>query len=101
VPPSLLKTAVARVGEKLGRLKLNGRLTSYSPLSRFEELELFSVGVEGKRLLWAILDDRADPRLAPFDFPALQRRSEEQRAEIEVHRRAAAQTAFTVPAPPA
>ena len=33
------KAAVARSVEKLGRLKLNGQVTGYSPLSRLEELE--------------------------------------------------------------
>src|SRR5215213_8693100 len=33
------KIGVAWIGEKAGRLKPNGRLTSYSPLSRLIELE--------------------------------------------------------------
>lgn len=36
---SALKTRGAWLGEKLGRLKLNGRLTGYSPLSRVVELD--------------------------------------------------------------
>jgi hypothetical protein len=48
--PGKLVASVA--GEKLGRFKLNGELTRYSPLSRLEELELLSLGVEGKLALW-------------------------------------------------
>jgi hypothetical protein len=34
--------------EKLGRLKLNGRLLGYSPLSRVVELDVLALGVTGK-----------------------------------------------------
>src|SRR3954447_20204856 len=46
------KRIMAWAGEKAGRLKLNGELFSYSPLSRVTELEGLSLGIEGKRLLW-------------------------------------------------
>jgi hypothetical protein len=94
VPPSPLKTGLARLAERLGRLKLNGQLTGYSPLSRLEELEVLSVGAEGKRLLWIALREMGDPRLAGVDFEALVRRAEQQREGIEQHRRDAAGTAF-------
>jgi hypothetical protein len=48
----LAKLTVGWTAEKVGRLKLNGRLIGYSPLSRVEELELLTLGVEGKLLLW-------------------------------------------------
>jgi hypothetical protein len=51
----LTKLAAGWAAEKLGRLKLNGRLIGYSPLSRVEELELLTLGVEGKLLLWQAL----------------------------------------------
>jgi len=50
------KLAAGWVAEKLGRLKLNGQLIGYSPLSRVEELELLTLGVEGKLLLWQALE---------------------------------------------
>jgi hypothetical protein len=50
-----LKLTAAWGAEKLGRLKLNGRLLGYSPLSRLEEIELLLLGVEGKLLLWEAL----------------------------------------------
>jgi len=42
------KAAVAWSAEKFGRLKLNGQLTGYSPLSRLEELEILELGLTGK-----------------------------------------------------
>jgi hypothetical protein len=42
-----LKPLAATLAERLGRLKLNGRLWGYSPLSRLEELELLQIGVVG------------------------------------------------------
>ena len=48
---------VASIGaEMFGRLKLNGALISYSPLSRMEELEILLVGVNAKAVvLWRTL----------------------------------------------
>ncbi|MFD2418296.1 hypothetical protein [Amycolatopsis pigmentata] len=45
--------------EKLGRLKLNGRVVSRSPLSRVVELEAMRVAVEGKLAAWRCLRVRA------------------------------------------
>jgi hypothetical protein len=98
-PPSRIKATIVRLAERAGRLKLNGQLTGYSPLSRLEELELFSLGVESNRLLWIVLGEHADPRLAQFDFAVLATRAARQRDGLEQHRRAAARTALAVPSP--
>ncbi|MGH2676397.1 MAG: hypothetical protein ACRDH1_13410, partial [Actinomycetota bacterium] len=55
IPRSPVKGPVAWVLEKVGRLKLNGRLLEYSPLSRVIELELLASGVDTKRALWMAL----------------------------------------------
>ena len=47
--------AAAHLGATLGRLKLNGRLVRYSPLSRVLELEALSGGVMTKLRLWESL----------------------------------------------
>ena len=49
---SRLKELVALAGEKVGRLKPNGQVRGYSPLSRLLELETLSVGISGKLALW-------------------------------------------------
>jgi hypothetical protein len=56
-----LKRLVALAGERLGRLKLNGRLASKSPLSRVEELEGMAAGVFAKRQLWSAIGACAAP----------------------------------------
>ncbi|HEV3475005.1 MAG TPA: hypothetical protein VG602_06545 [Actinomycetota bacterium] len=90
------KTAAGWMAEKVGRLKLNGRLVGYSPLSRLEELEALSLGVEGKLSLWRTLKlaAEAEERLAGVDLDRLVGRAERQRAGIERLRVVAATEAF-------
>ncbi|MGH2751798.1 MAG: hypothetical protein ACRDK3_13145 [Actinomycetota bacterium] len=88
------KLGAAWMGEKLGRLKLNGELTSYSPLSRLVELEGLTSGVAAKLSLWQCLRETRDPRLESIDFDALVARAQQQLEGIEVHRLAAAATAL-------
>jgi hypothetical protein len=82
--------------EKAGRLKMNGQITGYSPLSRVVELEGLMTGITGKLGLWAALLEIApeEPRL---DVPRLERlreRGESQRATVEELRERAAREAF-------
>ena len=92
--PSQMKVVGGWVSEKLGRLKLNGQLLGYSPLSRFSELEALSLGVEGKRIMWgALLETQAD-RFGTERLRGLIDRAERQRAEIEEHRRVASREAL-------
>lgn len=88
------KIAAAWAAEKLGRLKLNGRLSGYSPLSRLIELEMLHIGITGKIELWQALEQTQDARLAQFDFPALIGRADSQRAAVERLRLDAAREAF-------
>ena len=78
-----LKVKLAWVGEKAGRLKLNGQLTGYSPLSRVVELEGLALGVTGKLALWRMLTALEDPRLEGYDFAELIARAERQRDGLE------------------
>jgi hypothetical protein len=89
-----IKVAGAWVGEKAGRLKPNGHLLGYSPLSRVVELEGLRLGIEGKACLWRMLREIADPRLSEFDFDALIARAERQRDELELHRLEAGRVAL-------
>jgi hypothetical protein len=94
-----VKPSLALVAERCGRLKLNGRVGSYSPLSRFEELEFLAMGIDGKKQMWTTLRDLASlgSRLPDVDFDDLIRRAEEQRAELEPFRVAAGRDAFHAP----
>lgn len=94
---SRLKELAAWAGEKLGRLKLNGQVRGYSPLSRLLELEMLSVGIAGKLALWRSLEQVPEiaHRLAGIDLEQLIQRAQRQHAEVEEHRIAAAREAFT------
>lgn len=89
-----IKPRLAWIGEKVGRLKPNGQLLGYSPLSRLIELEGLELGIAGKQALWLSLGNLGDPRLAGFDFSALVKRAERQRGELEPHRLEAGRAAF-------
>lgn len=92
-----LKQAGAWMAERVGRLKLNGQITGYSPLSRLWELEGLKLGVSGKLSLWKSLKQVADhdSRLAITDFDKLITRAEEQLVGLEEHRLMAAAEALT------
>ena len=80
-----VKVAAAWAAEKAGRLKPNGRVLSYSPLSRLEELEVMQLGVNGKLGLWrALAETRAgDPRLQGVDLRELEARAQSQWQRLE------------------
>ncbi|WP_309116182.1 hypothetical protein [Saccharothrix sp.] len=96
-----LRTALATVGERVGRLKPNGRLVGYSPLSRFLELEVLVMGIDRKKQLWHTLADLADlrTRLPDVDFDELVARAERQRQRLEPFRRRVGSDVFTATSP--
>lgn len=88
---SRVKPAGAWVAEKLGRLKLNGRLRGYSPLSRLLELEGLMIGITAKMALWRTLDSLEDAESLGIDFARLAARAAEQHSAVEdLHRLAGA-----------
>jgi hypothetical protein len=99
VPKSAVKPRLAVAAERVGRLKLNGQLTGYSPLSRVLELEGLTIGVAGKLSLWRNLRDGAElaERLPAVDLDALIARAERQLSSIAEHRVAAARVALAAP----
>jgi hypothetical protein len=92
-----VKVAVGWTAEKVGRLKLNGRLLSYSPLSRLMELEVLMLGVTGKLALWRTLRQLAaeDSRLDRRDLDRLIERAAGQLQEVETLRERAVIDAFS------
>jgi hypothetical protein len=96
IPQSRVKSVLAVAGERVGRLKLNGRLREYSPLSRFWELDALVYALDNKRILWANLRDLAGlGERAGVDFDVLIERAQAQRDELEPHRLAAGRDALT------
>ena len=93
-PEDHLKKLAAFAIERLGRLKPNNAILSYSPLSRLVELEGLALGVSGKLAGWRSLQQTGDPRLAEFDLEALAQRAIEQHERVEEQRREAARIAF-------
>jgi hypothetical protein len=96
IGPDRAKVGGAWVAEKFGRLKPNGRLLSYSPLSRMIELESLSLGIAGKLSLWEALKEVAaeDARLDAEELSRLADRAERQRKEVWQLRQRAAREAL-------
>lgn len=90
------KRYLALAGERVGRLKPNGRLVTYSPLSRLLECEAMEAGVSAKKRLWATLAEGADhlPELSEYDFEALTARAEAQISVLTSFHANAASAAF-------
>lgn len=85
VPIRHYKMWAASAAERAGRLKLNGRLITRSPLSRVLELEAMRLGVEGKAAGWRTLRSLAetDGRLDIRRLDELIARARMQADELE------------------
>jgi hypothetical protein len=92
VEPSLAKSGFAWLAEKAGRLKPNGHVVTYSPLSRLLELEGLAAGIEAKLALWLALQESG---AGDDELPTLIVRAREQRERLEPLRLAAARAALT------
>jgi hypothetical protein len=89
-----VKQRLAILAERVGRLKPNGRLRGYSPLSRVLELEILAGGIGGKLQLWNSLEQAFGDSLDGFDFHALAERADRQGQEVEDLHMLAAKRAF-------
>jgi hypothetical protein len=77
-----VKPVAAWAAEKLGRLKPNGQLTGYSPLSRVVEMEVLLIGIAGKTGMWRALAQSLGPSVGEFDLVELEERGERQRSVV-------------------
>ncbi len=91
-----IKASVFWLGEKVGRLKPNGELLQFSPLSRVVELEGLITGVSGKLSLWRTLMELAEreERLDEGELEVLAGRAEDQLLRLHALRGAAGLIAF-------
>ncbi|WP_227981962.1 hypothetical protein [Nocardia spumae] len=89
IRPALYRRLAAWLGEKVARLKLNGRLLRRSPLSSLIELEAMLVAVEGKAAGWRLLRALAehDDRFARDRLDQLEQRARQQADILEELRR--------------
>jgi hypothetical protein len=78
--PSRARAGAAWAGEKLGRLKLNGRIVRASPLSAVVELEGCALLLTSVQLLWEGL---AEVALGPEDAQQRAGRAEQLRRKAE------------------
>jgi hypothetical protein len=94
IRPARAKEAMAWSLERVGRMKLNGRVRRYSPLSRVVELEGLVILSAQRVAMWRVLERRAarDPKLRVVDFASRADLAERQREILsrEVVRAAAA-----------
>jgi hypothetical protein len=91
-----VRLALARLAEMATRLKPNGRLVGYSPLSRVMELEGLTMGITGKLELWRSLRAvESDPEVPEADYAGLASRAEDQRDRVEELRVEAAAEALS------
>ena len=92
IEPSQLKKAGVWFAEKIGRLKLNGELRGYSPLSRLLELEGLMAAVQARKGLWMTLLDAKHmyPKLEQIPLQQYFERADKQLEELdEMHIKAA------------
>jgi hypothetical protein len=96
VEPDRLKSTLGWAAEKAGRIKPNGELLKYSPLSRLVEVEGLISGVSGKLSLWRALLGivTTEPRLDEAELTQLAERAEDQLLRLHALRSAAALVAF-------
>lgn len=95
IDPSRVKSAVAVVGEQIGRLKLNGRWTSRSPVSSVVELEALAAAVLTKRNLWRSLQALKSPPAGIVELATdLEQGATEQLRRVEEQHARAAGNAF-------
>jgi hypothetical protein len=82
------------MAEKMGRLKLNGSLTSYSPLSRVIEFEGLVLNAQSNKGVWTTLLDLEHPDLDVEELTRLQDRAEDQTRRLTEAQREAVRVAF-------
>jgi hypothetical protein len=96
VPRRHYKVLAGLVGERVGRLKLNGSLVSRAPTSDLVELEALYLGVTGKVACWEALSQlpASGSAIDPDQLQTLTTRGIAQATQLEGLRRDAARRAW-------
>src|SRR5215831_8593041 len=94
VEESKVRKAGAWAAEKIGRARMIFGGDQPDSLGLVLTLEGLIMGVTGKKLLWASLDAAKLARLDTYNFEQLQRRAEQQVAQIEAEHITAIRRAF-------
>jgi hypothetical protein len=90
--PSALLKAAGAIGARLGGMKLLWEKVEPGKLGMFEALEMLALGIQGKRLLWIVVQRLQPwfPEWSGIDFQELELEAIRQRDEVEEYRVAAA-----------
>jgi hypothetical protein len=98
IEQSSMRKASAWISEKFTEVKLRVDDPGQGALLLLESVEVLSLGVEGKKLLWRSLEAAGETvsELRTLDYGELIQRAEKQRADIEAVRLAAARKALGV-----
>ena len=88
------KSGGAWLAERVGRLKLNGEITGYSPLSRLVETEGVELALHAKRSFWDTLSQVGISDAGGRPTSELANRTNEQIVKMKTFRLAAAQEAL-------
>lgn len=91
------RAAAGWLGENVSRLRLSPVITGSDHLSHLLELEMVSMGIQGKVMLWQSLQRAVggDSRLLDVDFEALVERGRRQFDDVQAHRLDTAEAALT------
>ena len=94
--PNVVKIAGGWLSEKMGRLKTNGELLQYSPLSRLIELEELLVGSMGRAQLFRSLAHSFEghPLASQQRFTMRAERAQQQIEQLKERRLEASERAF-------
>lgn len=96
ISPARGKDGALWMAEKFGRLKLNGSLKSYSPLSRVIEFEGLEISAHALMGVWTALKQVSDPRIDIKEMERLEDRAADQVRRIEEAHKEAVRIAFAL-----
>lgn len=90
--PSALLKAAGAIGARLGGIKLLWEKVEPGKLRMFEALEMLALGIQGKRLLWIVMQRIQPwfPEWEGLDFQKLEMEALHQRDAVEEYRLSAA-----------
>lgn len=88
------KSGGAWLAERVGRLKLNGEITGYSPLSRLVETEGIELALHAKRSFWDTLSEVGISEAGGRQTSELANRTNEHIEKMKSFRLAAAREAL-------
>ena len=91
-----LKRFAAIIGERFGRLKMNGQLTGYSPLSRVIEVEALLASTAMRRGMWNAVVAMAIDDGVTTDAATRAEHAARQHSRLGEHHAAAVRSAFEV-----